>query len=718
MPCSWPSWWPTAVEASRCQLRLAPSGHGKQRGIQKPGWPAIFVFMKISRKGAKRSIQGVLALSLALCSNAALALGLGDIRVISKPGQPLVAEIPVISSDPGELENARVGLASPATFERVGLALPDSTVTQLQFVIAQDARGRAVIRVTSPHIVEVPVLSFLIEVDWGNGRLVREYSALVDAPMQATAVAEPVIEAPQAAPQNMIVREPEVLTADQPRPLPLEAAPAAPAAAPVAAAPVQQAQTPAPAPSASNGADPVTVRQGQTASHIARDLARQSGHSLNQTMVALLQANPEAFIKNNVNLLKQGAVLRMPRNDEMAQMDAVEAAAVIQAQTAQWRQARAPVPQPAGEPLAPAATVAATGNSAAAQARLEIAPALATDGKNAGSTSGLDAQGEGDMLAKEQLQQAQEELASRDAELSELRNRVAELEKLKEQQQSLIAMKDTDLAAAQKRLAEAPRAEGAAVDNSPLWMGLGGGLAIVMGLVWWLSRRRKPSPLPPLAASTASGQGEPVWPGVNAPAFDPAPSDGLPEEVSAEAEPAVQPAVEDAVADERSHAPAFELERAPARESTLPPLPVKTDDMLWYTPEPRVAADEQASSPADELAHALERFEQRVEPEILPTTEQREFAERNHDADASIAAPNAEQDVASAVSPARPWQMDELPPMRPLHPAPAVRERLELAIAYMDLGDAGTARTLLREVADSDDEQARREAVELLERLR
>ena len=154
-----------------------------------------------------RSIQTVLALLLALSSSAAMALGLGNIRVLSKPGQPLLAEIPVISSDPDELANACVGLASPATFERVGLARPEGLVSELQFAFAQDAQGRAVVRVTSAAPVQVTALGFLIEVDWGQGRLVREYSALVSAPESAAAVAEPVIEAP-AMQSDRIVRVP------------------------------------------------------------------------------------------------------------------------------------------------------------------------------------------------------------------------------------------------------------------------------------------------------------------------------------------------------------------------------------------------------------------------------------------------------------------------------------------------------------------------------
>ena len=147
-------------------------------------------------RGAKRPLLYLSTALLALASSSALALGLGDIRVLSKPGQPLLAEIPVVSADPSELENLRVALASPVTFERVGLQRPTGLVSELQFELARNAQGRAVVRVTSQAPVETPSLSFLIEADWGQGRLVREYSALVDAPSSALAVAEPEIVAP------------------------------------------------------------------------------------------------------------------------------------------------------------------------------------------------------------------------------------------------------------------------------------------------------------------------------------------------------------------------------------------------------------------------------------------------------------------------------------------------------------------------------------------
>lgn len=600
----------------------------------------------------------MLVLALGLYSSAALALGLGNIRVLSRPGQPLVAEIPVISSDPGELERATVGLASAATFERVGLSRPEGLVGELQFQFAQDAQGRAVVRVTSATPVQVPALSFLIEVDWGQGRLVREYSALVAAPEAATAVAEPVIEAPAAAPSNLIVREPAPLPASAPtptatpKPAPATAtATVAPAAA-TRPAPVSQATAP--------DGTLAPVRSGQTLSGIAGQLARENGVSLDQAMVALLRANPEAFIRGNVNLLRQGAVLRVPESGELQRIDSAAARVLVREHVAQWRQARAPIPQPA---LAgAAASVARPATAAANDARLEIAPAVAGAQQAAGTTTGLEAGGEGDMAANEQLRQAREDLATRDAELQELRERVAELEKLQAQQQSLIAMKDSNLAAAQQRLAEVGKKEPA---GTAPWAWLGVLLLVVAAAGWWLSRRRRPSPLPP------------------------APGAGHAAAMELSALAAAMPAVEaQAVARDvpavQEHAPAadqseVELEAEVEAEAEAVPF--------WSRP----SAGTPASRPP------------RQEPVL-----------------SSDAAP-----VSGADAPAEPaaqetdtWPAADMASLAPLNPAPAGRERLELAIAYLDLGDAETARTLLNEVAAGEDAQARAEAMELLGRLR
>ncbi len=640
--------------------------------------------MKNRVPGALRPLKYASTLLLALASSSAMALGLGDIRVLSKPGQPLLAEIPVISADPAELENLRVALASPVTFARVGLERPTGLVSELQFELARDANGRAVVRVSSQAPVTTPSLNFLIEADWGQGRLVREYSALVDAPDSALAVAEPEIVAPAGAMSNAIVREPEPAPAPPPV---AEAEPAPPRAAPGPARAAPPARASAAAPVVATAADgSITVQRGQTLSQIAGGLAREQGISRDQAMIALLRANPEAFIRGNVNLLKQGAVLRSPGSSAGAPLDAAQAAAMVREHAAQWRQARSAIPQPAtgSAAAAPAAATPASsavaGAPAAAGGRLEIAPAVAATDNNAGTTTGTAAGSEGDMLGNEQLRQAKEDVATRDAEIQELRNRVAELEKLKQQQASLIAMKDTDLAAAQQRLAASP-APREAGGGGWYWLGLVVLLLVIGG--WAVARRRKPSPLPPLRRE-----------GLDAASFAAAvPAADYVDELAA------QQQAEAAEADLRdppeyvlADAGAFEGRREPA--FTLEPQPGHIANATVDTP---VVAEPVAPAPAPAVddyvpAHAQEAAAQPSYRGVF------EF-------------PDDAAPVAGAVSAPAPDRVDAAPLGAP------GRDRLELAIAYLDLGDADTARTLLLEVAQAGDPHSQQQAHELLARL-
>lgn len=527
----------------------------------------------------------------------ALALGLGQIEVKSRINQPLLAEIPIVSTTPGELQALQARLASPDTFRRVGLEPPQGIAADLRFSLGNDARGRPVIRVTTTAPVNQAVLNFLIEVDWGQGRLVREYSALIDAPRTASAPVQPAISAPVVAAPNVVQRpaapmpvaapatvETQIATAPLPpaaKPAPVAMAPAPavepippsmPAAEPASAstaitpAPRQPqpaatptpprtvaAAVPTPAPATKPPSQYGPIKAGETLSKIARGLGQASPYSLDQTMLALLRANPDAFLNHNINLLRQGSVLRVPGGEGLGSISTDEAKLVVREQMQQWRQARRPVLQPdaavAGnatkrdvtpdrlkeatskpapakpaETAKPAATVAAAAKPAKTpsqvQARLEIVPA-AVPGKATSTKSGTSAGGEGSML-QQQLQQRDEDLAARKAEVSDLKERVAELEKLKQQQAQLLTMKDSELAAAQQRLADARTAANAAVAKQPaqaatqatqttqpakepqqphasnIMPWLWSGLAVVgLGLLAWLLSRRRPAPVAP-----------------------------------------------------------------------------------------------------------------------------------------------------------------------------------------------------------------------------
>lgn len=614
----------------------------------------------------------VLAIALALVAGPAAALGLGQISVKSQRNQPLVAEIPIISSDPSELEQLQARLASPETFRRIGMDPPQGVTADLQFAVALDAQGRPVIRVTSAAPVQQPLLTFLVEVDWGQGRLVREYSALLDTPRTVSAPLSPAIRAPTVAPPNTIVRPvqtpvvvaplpqpPPQSTVPQPAvpppPVPVVPAPQPEQPAPVAAIPIPPAPQPetsapaaVPTPAAQPSGEYGPIKRGETLSQIAGRIEVGDGYSLDQTMLALLRANPDAFIGDNINLVKQGAVLRVPQPAELAQLDAAQAAVLVRDQIQQWRQAQRPVLQPAvadsaraqaTTPSTRAATVGGSRNRTRfADARLAIVAPTSSSGRRAGTRSGIQTGGEGDMLRQE-LVQTKETLAARNAEVEELKARVADLEKLQQQQQQLITLKDSELAAAQQRLAASNREAAApattqttastgqpatppqpGVDRSGGLIWLWGTLALLalIALAWWLARRRAaPAPRPSRVFDSAA--------------------------LAASMPTAASPTVPDTDAGaEQSHVETATVSAsAPAAQWNVPPGAAPTWHAGSFDPNGTAAAD----------------------------------------------------------------------------PVPAGNERLQLARAYLDLGDEDAARGLLREVLDGRDPAARAEAARLLRDL-
>lgn len=611
----------------------------------------------------KNAFRIALAALVLLASQAAMALGLGQLRMKSGLGEPLLAEIPIVSSVPGELERLHVGLASPETFARIGLEPPRGVVADLRFALALGDDGRPVIRVTSAQPIDEPMLNFLVEVDWGQGRLVREYSALVDAPRAVAAPLAPPVEAPVAAPSSAIVRTPAA-DADQvtgrdglagDRAAAVEEEDTEAGTVPAAGVPPPvPAATPAPA-----RPEQIRVEAGQTLSGIASGLASEG--SLEQAMIALLRANPGAFIGGNIHRVRAGAVLRVPGASDIAAVEAAQALAQVREQTRAWRQATQAVAQP--EAAADAAPIAGaegdtdaegTGNqggaSSADGARLEIVPPGASDAVAAGSRSGISDGGEGDTMRQE-LQQANEALAARDAELEEIKSRMAELEKIQADQQQLITMKDNELASVQAELAQARGQPAEPVDAGAAGWWIGGGvlLALVLLGAWWFQRRADQVPrfrAPTTGAPPAAGSMASTFP-----------------LAARQAESAARPAV-----------PAPREEPAPA------PMP----------------AAEAGSAPVAGPAPAPDPD---PAPEPEPEPDLQTAADAGSIADASADPESTTPDRVDATE------------------GIAGHERLELARAFVQLGDVDSARQLLTELVVNGDLAARQEATRLLREL-
>ena len=282
---------------------------------------------------AKRSSRAVALLLVA--PSAAFALGLGDIRLLSPLDQPLKAQIELLDATPDALQNLQVQLASQDTFARYGLSWPQF-LGGVHVKTVQTADGREVVELSSDQPITDPVLTLLVEANWDRGHLIREYTVLLDPPVyvpnpsQAASAQVAPAAAGTAQREGSIARS-EIPASQPPAPTPPAEASSTPATADAAASPS------APASSAGEPHS-LVVRRGQTLSAIANHLsgAGLSSGATRSWMVAIYQANPEAFA-HNMNLLRSGAVLRIPDSTAVAAISPATASAEIRRQYAAWR---------------------------------------------------------------------------------------------------------------------------------------------------------------------------------------------------------------------------------------------------------------------------------------------------------------------------------------------------------------------------------------------
>jgi len=377
-------------------------------------------------------LHGLLRLSSLLvamaAASAAHALGVGEVSLNSRLNQPLDAKIALFEAAGLDANEVIVRLASPEAFERVGLDRP-YFLTDLKFSPRlQGAQGNII--VTSSKPVREPYLSFLIEVIWPNGRMLREYTLLLDPPLYA-----PTQQA-TATPARTAASQPERPTV---------------AATPPATQPVQPMRpTSAEAPQTTS---PVVSPGGQyqtqsndTLWEIAKHFGA-SGNTVHQTMLAIQDLNPQAFINNNINLLKKGQILRLPDEQQINKRSVAVALRQVAEQNDAWLESR-------GAATAQRQINATNREAAGTASRIE-----ASDNLRLVSTTS-----EGASALNERLIAAQENLDSSRRESAELKSRVSDLEEQVEKLKRLVELKDASLANLQSQLASA---EANAANNIP-----------------------------------------------------------------------------------------------------------------------------------------------------------------------------------------------------------------------------------------------------------
>jgi pilus assembly protein FimV len=486
--------------------------------------------MKLHRLTAQLVVGAILTLPVWVH-----AAGLGKLTVKSALGQTLSAEIELLVADKSELDSLNASMAADQAFKDAQIDYAP-VLSTLQLSVGKGAGGKPVLKLTSSKPINDPFMDMLIELNWASGRLLREYTILLDPPgvavpqtVSPVAVSVPVAKpAPVPAPVQIVA---------QPTPVNQYAV----AVEPVAQKPAAKAEPEKPAampetPAIEQAAPPETnipVQRGDTLGKIANRV-RPANISLEQALVSLFNENPDAFQDNNMNRLKAGRELRVPSVEAMASLDQQSARREINLQAADWQAYRAKLAESvADQPvqdkeasktvvgrITPKVDDKAQPKADSAKDVLKLSRAATPPTVVASAAAKKDKAAE-EKAAKEKAAQEkalaeQEDKAAREKALKESAERAASLEKQIQDMQKLAEMKEQAKSAkatadqgAQmpppapalkvkaRPPAEAPQTSwyDELLENPIYWMG---GLAVVLlgGVLWWMiaggrKRRRK-----------------------------------------------------------------------------------------------------------------------------------------------------------------------------------------------------------------------------------
>ena len=514
-----------------------------------------------------RRMLAVVGVSL-LCASAfpALAVGLGEITLHSALNQKLDAEIELIETGGLDPSEVMASLASAEDFNRVGVER-FFYLTSLRFAVTSRG-GRMFIRVTSAQPVTEPYLNFLVQLLWPNGRLLKEYTLLLDPPAfaeqsVAPAIAPPSRGDPGGGPAGRVERRPTRPDSQ------------------VSLAPSSDSRQ-APENRLRDGSYGMTDRD-DTLWTIALKTRPSSRVSVQQQMLALQRANPEAFIGGNINLLKAGFTLRLPSEEEAVAVTVADANAEVAEHTRQWQAFRSgePLPTVAGlggassmdrasaeEPQLAQQVDATTSSSTPAanttgpDGELRIVASEGGTGIGSGGDSATEA---GDVEGK--LVASEEERDRIARENDELVYKVDRLNGDLEQAQRQVEVRDQQIAQLQQRLGELEKQAGAQPAAAPAakptqladWLQspivlIGVLVVVVGGIVWALiaarTRRARESStaddVMPASRQTRvrGGRATPIAPVADSVADDPAEA---PSEPVAEMTPNEAPADDEVV---------------------------------------------------------------------------------------------------------------------------------------------------------------------------
>lgn len=370
-----------------------------------------------------RKLALAVGLASALGADLASALGLGELKLNSTLNQPLDAEIKLLNVKDLSQDEILVSLAGREDFQRAGV---DRLyfLTGLKFTIDLENASGPVVKVSTRKPVNEPYLNFLLQTQWPSGNLLREYTLLMDLPAFSDENVRPVESAKtqrtsparssQAASRNTrsVSAQPD-------------------------SAPTRQSSS-----DRSGGGASVygPVGANDTLWEIALQVRPDRSVSVQQTMLAIQRANPEAFINGNINLLRKGQVLRIPDRGEIVDLSARQAISQVAKQNTDWSG------NAAGR-VSGAQLDGSSRSSGVKRASTEVSGRVKlgvdTDSRESGSGAGSDG-GRGEALENE-LAISLEELDKSRRENSELKSRVSDLESQIETMERLVEVANNDL---------------------------------------------------------------------------------------------------------------------------------------------------------------------------------------------------------------------------------------------------------------------------------
>ena len=363
-------------------------------------------------------LSAAVAVAMGLASTDASALALGPLKVQSALGEPLRAEIDVTEITAAEADSLKINVATADAFKTAGVPY-NPALRDVRATLQRRAGGQYVVRLNGSRPLNDPFIDLLLEANGSTGRIVRDYTVLLDPPTARTAAdagtpiapVAPQVAAPAERPGPVVAR-----TRREPAAAP---APVAVAPAPSAASsPAPTARSPRPA----GSGEQVTVQRGDTAGKIAA-ANKPADISLDQMLVALLMTNPDAFIGGNVNRIRAGAVLDLPSATEAGAVPAAEARRTVTAQSRDFSAYRQRLAE-----NAPTSNVAAASRRAGGRVQANV------EDRNAAATAPdklTISQGNASARAAEEKVAQTRQAQDRSNRVAELSKNIEELNKLK-----------------------------------------------------------------------------------------------------------------------------------------------------------------------------------------------------------------------------------------------------------------------------------------------